>query len=119
MRISTAGMHQSALTQLLTKSASLAKTQNQIAAGTRILTPADDPLGSAQALEIDRVLAESKQHERNTTAAANRLTFEEQALSDVTSLLDRVRVLAVEANSATLDDTSRKAIASEVQVRLQ
>ena len=117
MRISTAGLHQAALTQMMTKSSALMKTQNQIASGTRILTPADDPIGAAQALEIDRALAESQQHEKNTTAATNRLSFEEQTLTDATSLLQRVRDLVLQANSPTLDDTARKSIMSEVQVR--
>src|SRR4051812_4853634 len=116
-RISTAGIHNSALAQMLSKSAALSKIQNQIASSTRILTPADDPIGAAQALELDRALAESKQHEKNTTAATNRLSFEEQTLGDATSLLQRIRDLTVEANNPTLDDGARKSILSEVQVR--
>ncbi len=119
MRISTQGVHNSALGQLMAKSTALAKTQNQIAAGTRILTPADDPIGAAQALELDRVLAESKQHERNTTAATNRLSFEEQTLGDVRSLFERVRDLTIEANNPTLDDVARRSIRSEVSERLK
>jgi flagellar hook-associated protein 3 FlgL len=119
MRISTAGIHNSALGQMMAKSSALAKTQNQIAAGTRILTPADDPIGAAQALELDRALAESQQHQKNTTAATNRLSFEEQTLGDVTSLLGRIRDLSVEANNPTLDDGARKSILSEVQVRFE
>jgi flagellar hook-associated protein 3 FlgL len=119
MRISTQGIHNAALDQMMAKSAALAKTQNQIAAGTRILSPADDPIGAAQALELDRALAESQQHVKNTTAATNRLSFEEQTLGDVTSLLQRVRDLTVEANNPTLDDSARKSIMSEVQVRYQ
>jgi len=119
MRISTQGIHNSALGQLMSKSAALAKTQNQIASGTRILTPADDPIGAAQALEIDRALAESAQHARNSTAATNRLSLEEQTLGDTTSILQRIRDLTVQANNPTLDDVSRKSIQSEVTVRLK
>ena len=117
MRISTAGIHNSALSQMMAKSAALAKTQNQIASSTRILTPADDPIGAAQALELDRSLAESQQHQKNTTAATNRLSLEEQTMGDVTSLLQRVRDLVVEANNPTLDDSGRKSVLAEVQVR--
>src|SRR5262245_47247113 len=117
MRISTAGIHNSALGQMMAKSTALSKIQNQIAAGTRILSPADDPIGSAQALELDRALSESQQHEKNTTAATNRLSFEEQTLGSATSLLQRIRDLTVEANNPTLDDGARKSILAEVQVR--
>lgn len=119
MRISTAGIHAAALNQMMSRSTELAKTQQQIASGTRILTPADDPIGAAQALELDRALAESQQHAKNTTAATNRLSFEEQTLGDVTSLLQRIRDLTVEANNPTLDDGARKSILSEVQVRYE
>jgi flagellar hook-associated protein 3 FlgL len=119
MRISTAGIHNSALGQMMAKSSALAKTQNQIASGSRILTPADDPIGAAQALELDRALAESQQHAKNTTAATNRLSFEEQTLGDLTSLLQHIRDLTLEANNPTLDDGARKSILSEVQVRYE
>jgi flagellar hook-associated protein 3 FlgL len=119
MRISTAGIHNSALAQMMAKSTALAKTQNQIASGTRILTPADDPIGAAQGLELDRALAESQQQQKNTTAATNRLSFEEQTLGDVTTLMQRVRDLTVQANNPTLDNSARKSILSEVQVRYQ
>jgi len=119
MRISTQGIHNSALGQLLSRSASLAKVQNQIASGTRILSPADDPIGAAQALEIDRALAESSQHAKNVTAATNRLSLEEQTFGDTTSILQRIRDLTVQANNPTLDDVSRKSIQSEVSVRLK
>ena len=117
MRISTAGIHNAALGQMMSKSSLLAKTQNQIASGARILTPADDPIGAAQALELDRALAESQQHEKNTTAATNRLSFEEQTLGDVTLLLQRVRDLTLQANNPTLDDSARKSVKSEIEVR--
>jgi flagellar hook-associated protein 3 FlgL len=119
MRISTAGIHNSALGQMMAKSSALVKTQNQIASGSRILTPADDPIGAAQALELDRALAESQQHAKNTTAATNRLSFEEQTLGDLTSLLQHIRDLTLEANNPTLDDGARKSILSEVQVRYE
>ncbi len=59
----------------------------------------------------------SQQHEKNTTAATNRLSYEEQTLSDATSLLNRIRDLTVEANSGAMDDSARKSILSEIQVR--
>jgi flagellar hook-associated protein 3 FlgL len=116
-RISTAGMHSAALAQMMAQSSALSKTQQQIASGTRILTPADDPIGAAQALELDRAMAESQQQQKNTTAATNRLSFEEQTLGDATTLLQRVRDLSLEANNPTLDDSARKSILSEIQVR--
>ena len=54
-------MHTVALQGILDRNAALVKTQNQIATGKRINSPADDPSGAVRALDIDRALAESQQ----------------------------------------------------------
>lgn len=59
MRISTAGMHYNALTAMLSQQATLSKTQNQIATGKRVQTPADDPVAAVHILELERALRES------------------------------------------------------------
>jgi flagellar hook-associated protein 3 FlgL len=100
MRISTAGMHEALLARLMERTVALERTQNQLASGKRILTPADDPSGAVRALDIDRALAESQQYARNIDAATNRLSLEEQTLANTTSLLQRVRDLIVQANNA-------------------
>jgi flagellar hook-associated protein 3 FlgL len=119
MRISTAGQHRLAFGAINDRTSELLRTQNQIASGKRIQTPADDPSGSVRALALDRALAESKQYARNADVVTSRLSLEEQTLADAGSLLDRVRVLTVQANSPTLDQASRQAIAVEVRVRLR
>jgi flagellar hook-associated protein 3 FlgL len=111
-------MHNSALQGILDRNAALVKTQNQISTGKRINSPADDPSGAVRALDIDRALSESQQFGRNSDAVTNRLTYEEQTLSDMTNLLQRVRDLTVEGANATVDVGSRNAIAQEVQARL-
>jgi len=118
MRVSTAGIHQSALAGIMERNAELVKLQNQIATGKRIRTPADDPTGAVRATELDRLLSESSQYARNSDVATNRLSLEEQTLGDVTSLLQRVRDLTVQANNATVDATGRQSIATEIKARL-
>ena len=118
MRVSTAGLHQLALSGILERNSALVKTQNQIASGKRIQSPADDPSGAVRALDIDRALSESQQFERNADAVTNRLSYEEQTLADMTNLLQRVRDLTVQGANATVDATGRKAIATEIQGRL-
>jgi flagellar hook-associated protein 3 FlgL len=117
-RVSTAGMHNNALAGILERNAALAKTQQQIASGKRITSPADDPAGAVRALDIDRAIAEFEQYDRNSDVVTNRLTYEEQTLSDMTNLLDRVRVLTLQGSNATVDLQGRKAIATEIEDRL-
>lgn len=119
MRVSTAGMHVRAIQDMLTRQAQLSRTQSEIATGLRIQSPADDPAGAVRLLDLERSLANSTQYSRNADMAQNRLSLEEQALANVTSSLQRVHELAIQANSATLDDSTRKLLASELRTRLQ
>lgn len=119
MRISTAGMHANALAQMLAQQATLTRTQTQIATGKRVQTPADDPVAAVHILELQRALQESEQYGRNATMLNNRLTLEEQALADVGSILQRVHEQAVRGNNGSVDQASRRMIATEIRGRLR
>ncbi|HKQ85022.1 MAG TPA: flagellar hook-associated protein FlgL [Steroidobacteraceae bacterium] len=119
MRISTAGIHQKAVSSMLQQQTVLSRTQNQIASGKRIQSPADDPVAAVHLLELDRALTEMDQFDRNSSAASNRLTLEEQALSDAGTLLQGIQELAVQANSAAIDAGGRGMLADELRGRLQ
>lgn len=118
MRISTAGIHQAAVTAMLQQQTSLSKLQNQIATGKRVQTPADDPVAAVHILELNRALKEADQYKANADVASNRLALEEQALQEVGSVLLRVRELAVQANNAPVGEEDRQMIAAELRQRL-
>jgi flagellar hook-associated protein 3 FlgL len=118
MRISTSQIYQQGLSAMLDQQANLTKTQQQLSTGRRILTPADDPAGSAQALDLNQVIEVTKQYQDNAIAARVRLGLEESTLTGVSDLLQRVRELAVQANNATQTNETRAAIALEVRQRL-
>jgi flagellar hook-associated protein 3 FlgL len=119
MRMSTAGLHHNALTSMLAQQATLSKTQNQVATGKRVQTPADDPVAAVHIMELQRSLQETEQFGRNADRAANRLTLEEQALAEVNTLLQRVHEQALQANNSTIDAAGRRLIATEVRGRLE
>src|SRR5688572_2746811 len=119
MRISTAGIHHAALTALLGQQSVLSRTQQQIASGKRVQTPADDPVAAVHILELQRALAESDQFNRNADMAKNRLTLEEQALADANTLITRARELTLQGNNASVDPASRRMLATEVRTRLK
>ena len=69
---------------------------------------------------MQQALAQSDQFSKNSDVAKNRLTLEEQALSDIGSLLQRVHELTVQAgNTGSLSDSDRQAIATELRSRTQ
>ena len=103
---------------MLDQQTTLAKTQQQLATGKRILAPSDDPSASTRVLELDQLIDTSKQYQRNSDYAEARLSLEETVLADVGDVLQRIRELAVRANNDTLSAGDRKSIAVEVRTNL-
>jgi flagellar hook-associated protein 3 FlgL len=119
MRLSSLGFSMGSVTAMLDQQSALAKLQNQVALGTRVTTPADDPIAAVHILELQRAQSESEQFAKNSTLAKNRLSIEEQSMIDVGNVLNRVRELMVQAgNVGTLSNNDRLSIATELSARL-
>jgi flagellar hook-associated protein 3 FlgL len=119
MRISTMAFHNTAVESMLNQQSILSVTQNQLATGKRISTPADDPIGAVHVVELNRAIAESDQFTRNAGVAEDRLANEEQSVADAGVLLRRVRELVLQANNGVSDSTSLGSIATELKSRAQ
>ena len=118
IRISTAAMHDLAVAAMLRQQAALSQIQNQVASGKRVQTPADDPVAAAQLYELARTQSQVEQFNKNSAAATGRLQLEEQGLADAGTVLQRVRELVVQANTATLTDNDRGSIVTELRSRI-
>lgn len=115
MRISTSQIYQQGVQTMLNKQAELAKTQQQVATGDRILAPSDDPAAATRILELNQAIDNNNQFQRNADVADARLGVEEAVLTSFTDQLQRVRELAVQANNDTLTPEDRDSIATEVR----
>jgi flagellar hook-associated protein 3 FlgL len=115
MRISTSWMQQSAINDILDRQSALAVTQAHISSGKRILNPSDDPVGAAQVLNLQHVQAANQQYQRNIDSANTRLGLETSALDQVTSILQRVRTLALQGTNGTETSSDRGAVATELR----
>lgn len=115
MRISSAQLFNSSLAAMQDNQAAVSKTQLQLSTGRRILTPADDPAGAAQGLDLTQTLATTQQYQRNADAARARLELEEVTLGSVGDILQRVRELAVQGNNDSQTPQTRRYIAVEVR----
>jgi flagellar hook-associated protein 3 FlgL len=118
LRISTSQMQERAVDKMLQLQTQLSHTQQQVATGKQILTPADNPAGAAHALALDREIAVTNQYQTNADVATNRQTREEDVLSNATDVLQRVSELVVQGNNDTNNSDDRQAIATELQQRL-
>ena len=93
----------------------LAKLQEHLASGKKILRPSDDPVAISRSLKLKADLAYNKQYVSNTDNALSWLESTELALKDLGDVLQRVRDMAVKAGSGSLSLEDRAAIADEIQ----
>jgi flagellar hook-associated protein 3 FlgL len=115
MRMSTAGMHNASISAILDHQVQMAKTQQQLTTGKKFQTASEDPIGATRAAVLDRTLADNAQFERNSNIIETRLNYSESGLADATTILQRVRELALQGANTTLGSTERKMLAGEVR----
>jgi flagellar hook-associated protein 3 FlgL len=115
MRISTSMLNELALNAILQDQSALSATQNQLSTGKSINSPADNPVGEVQVLQLNNINAQYQQYVSNGQSATANLTLEQSALSSATNTLQSIRDLVVQANTATNNNADLSAIASQVQ----
>lgn len=118
MRISTPFIQTRSIDALNDQQYRLARTQNQLATGKRVLLPSDDPVATTETLTLRQAVATVEQHQANGKSAINRLGIEESVLENGMNVLQRVRELAIQGMNATQTNESRRAISAEVRQRL-
>jgi flagellar hook-associated protein 3 FlgL len=114
MRISTSMLNQTAVNGILQDESTLSNTQSQLASGKSINTPADNPVGAVQLLQLNNTSSQYGQYISNGQSANTNLTLEEQALSSSTTTLQSIRDLVVEANTGSNNTTDLQNIATQI-----
>lgn len=119
MRVSTTQIYNIANLGIGQAQAAITKTQEQIATGKRVLTPADDPVAAATILQLNLELARTEQYKKNIDVAENSLNLEETNLQSIVGLVHRMREMAVSAgNTAVMTASNYDALAAEVDTRI-
>jgi len=94
------------------------QTQNQMSSGLQFTTASQNPTAAGAVDNYTQALAQSQQYGTNATSAQTNLNTEDNALTQLQSQLQSLRSLALEANSGTLTNTDRSAIAAQaVQIQ--
>ncbi len=96
-------------------SGKLAKSMERLSSGFRINRAADDAAGLAISEKLRGQIGGLDQARRNVQDGISLVQTAEGSLTEVHSMLQRVRELAVQYTNGTLADTDRAAIASEVR----
>lgn len=119
MRISTQTIFDSGVNSIQRQTSVLIKTQQQVATGRRVLTPADDPVAAARILEVTQSRDVNTQFIANQTNSRASLTLAESQLSAVSDLMQYVRERAVQAANATLTSADRGYIAEDLRSQFE
>ena len=117
--IATNQLANQALLNLNRNQQSLGKLVNQLSSGLRVNTAADDPSGLAIAVNLQDQSAGFDTANLNVQDATTAANVADGALSTVTSILQRIRSLAIEAANTITSPTDRSALQDEVTQLLQ
>ena len=115
MRVSTSMIYDQGTANLNRQTAAYLKVQNQLATGRRMVNPSDDPVAAARALEVTQRRDMNSQFLDNQNAARDALRTTEISLASLGDLLQDVRDNAMKAGNASLDDSQRRMIATDLR----
>ena len=119
MRISTNMIYGKGVATLHNQTAELLRTQQQVSTGRRILTPADDPIASARALELGQSQAVNQQFGRNIAYADDNLKILEGKLVGVGDILQYSRERAVQAGNGSMTATDLGYLATDLKSQFE
>ncbi len=115
MRVSSSMMFDAAVTGINQQMSSLVHLQEQISANKRILTPSDDPVAAARAIEVQQSLDTSNQFSTNQKSATSALDQEDSVLGSASDIIGQIRDLAIQAGDPGLSATTRHSIATSIR----
>ena len=118
MRVSSGSVFDTNVAMLNQQQSTLLHTNQQVASGKRMLTPADDPAASANALQVSQADGTNVQFTTNRNAVKSSTGMAEAVLQSVSSLLTDAKTMAVQAGNGALSPADRQSVAGELQGRL-
>lgn len=119
MRISTNMIYDQGLRSMSQNTSDLLNTQAQLSSGKRVTTPSDDPIAAAQAVAVSQDNSMNTQYGANRAAATTQLQLEDSTFGSIINSLQHVMSQIAAAGNATLNDTDRATIASDLQSSFQ
>jgi flagellar hook-associated protein 3 FlgL len=119
MRISTSNVFDANVSMLNQQQATLLHTNQQVSSGKRMLSPGDDPIAASSVLHVAQADASNNQLATNRNTAKSALGLAEGTLQSVTSLIQDVKTLTVQAGNGSLSSADKQSIGTALQGRLE
>jgi flagellar hook-associated protein 3 FlgL len=115
MRISSMQIFTTGVRHITNAQGEVARAQEQISSGKRVLTPADDPAAAALALGIRQEKARSAQYQRNADLVESDLQQQDAQLEAVENVMLQLREFALQAGNATLSASERGTLVAGIE----
>ena len=119
-RISDLSLSQNAIQFMQTNLSQISQLQNQASTGKKLTKPSDSPVDIGQSLQLRAALNRNTQLSANISDAKGWLGTSDSTLGSVVSQLQQVNTLVLQAANGSNDQTSRDALANQIdQIRQQ
>ncbi len=117
-RIGTAYFYSSATAAMDQNQTALSQTQAQLSSGLKYNTPADNPGAAANVLSLQTSQSLITQYQSNVSTASGQLSAMGNTLGSITSTVQSIRALVVQAGDGTLTQANRQAIAIQINQQM-
>ncbi|MCB1955027.1 MAG: flagellar hook-associated protein FlgL [Rhodocyclaceae bacterium] len=117
MRVTTSLIYDKGIGAIQDQQSKLLQLQQQVATGRKAVTPADDPISTARALEVSGSKKLNEQFQTNQGYAKDALGLVENKLDGVKNLITYIREQAVAAGNATYSQSERDSVATDLRSR--
>lgn len=114
LRITQNMLNQNMLFNLQRNNKAMDILQQQASSGKKINKPSDDPVTAVRGMFFRSSLNEVDQYKRNADDGYSWLVGTDEALNEVTGVLQRVKELTIQGQNGTNSPTDREAIAKEI-----
>lgn len=114
MRISSSQYFSMNVGTMDDQQSTLSQLYQEISSQNALSTPADNPLGASQAVQLSSTATALSQYTTNQNSALSSLQSEDSTLSSVILTLQNANTLGLSVGSGVLNDTNRTAIASQL-----
>jgi len=115
MRVSTNMIYDRGIGTIQQLWSNLLHTQQEVATGRRILTPADDPIAASRALDVNKSRVINAQHKVNLDTATDDLRLVENKLMGMGEILQYMREGAVGAGNGILTQKELNFFATDMR----
>lgn len=115
MRVSTLMMYQQNMRGITNSQSTWLQYGEQMSSGKRVNRPSDDPIAASQAVVLSQAQAQNSQFASARSFATQRISQEENVLSQVTTSIQAAQEKIVYAGNGTLSDDDRASLATDLQ----